>query len=133
MGIVAASFGHQMLVTEYNPHSLNFARANALLNNCPSLEIIKLNWHESHLDKRFDAIVGSEVVYHKRNFCPLKNLFQSCLMPGGEIVLSTGMRQTSTDFFKSMHKDYNMLAQQKTLRSDGDEIRVVLCRMTPRV
>ena len=131
VGIVAASFGHHILLTEYNPHSLNFARANALLNNCPTLEIMKLDWHVPQLKDRFDVIVGSEVVYHKRDFDPLRNLFRSYLMPGGEIILAAGMRLISAEFFKSMQQSYNIQAQQKVLRSAEEEIRVVLCRMTP--
>ena len=33
VSIVAAAFGHQITMTEYNPDALNFARANAHRNN----------------------------------------------------------------------------------------------------
>ena len=34
VGVVAASFGHKVIMTEHNPEAIEFARANADLNHC---------------------------------------------------------------------------------------------------
>ena len=47
VGIVASSFGHHLTMTEYNQDALNFARANALLNEASSLETRTLEWLEN--------------------------------------------------------------------------------------
>lgn len=65
VGIVAASFGHRVLMSEHNPDALKFARANAAINNCDNLEIKDLDWNKPVCDGRFDQIIGSEVVYKK--------------------------------------------------------------------
>ena len=49
VSIVATSFGHRITMTEYNPDALQFARANALINECPQLNIQQLDWNHPRL------------------------------------------------------------------------------------
>jgi len=129
VGVVAASFGHKVVMTEHNPEALEFARANAELNGCPEVEIIDLDWNSPSLYGRFDYIVGSEIVYHQKDFDPLKNLFERLLKPDGEVVLCEGVRRTSLDFFKEMQRHFDLQAHQKSIRSPEKTILVILCRM----
>jgi predicted nicotinamide N-methyase len=153
VGIVAASFGHRITTTENNPDALQFARANAALNGCSSLQIVPLDWHLPILDNRdkaphpdgsdvrecnpgdergYDLIVGSEVIYHQRDFEPLENLFHNQLKSGGEIIIAAAMRQIFADFLKKMQKSFRISATRKVLRSDGEEeTRIAFCRMSP--
>ena len=57
VGIAAARAGHRITMTEINPDALNFARANALANNCPKIAIERLDWNDPQLAGRFDTIV----------------------------------------------------------------------------
>jgi 2-polyprenyl-3-methyl-5-hydroxy-6-metoxy-1,4-benzoquinol methylase len=132
VGIVAASFGHEVLMTEHNPDAIEFARANAEINHCAGTEIIDLDWNNPFLYGQFDAIVGSEVVYHEKDFEPLRNLFGRFLKPGGEVILCEGIRRTSLDFFKEMQRHFDLKAQQKSLRSPEKTVPVILCRMKPK-
>ncbi len=129
VGVVAASFGHNVVMTEHNAEALGFARANAELNHCPDVEIIDLDWNSPSLYGRFDYIVGSEVVYHEKDFEPLKNLFERLLKPEGEVILCEGVRRTSLDFFKEMQRHFDLKAQQKSIRSPEKTVLVILCRM----
>ena len=130
VSIIAASFGHRMTLTEGNRDSLNFARANALLNNRPELDIVALDWNEPKLDGAFDYIVGSEIAYKEESFHTLQNLFESFLAPSGEIILTAGVRETSIEFFKQMQQNFNILAQKKMLRSEDEQIPILQCRLT---
>ncbi len=132
VSIIAERFGHGMTMTEYNPQALAFARANALLNHCTNLQIVKLDWNDPDLDGRFDYIVGSEVVYLEKDFKPLLNLFDSLLKPGGEILLSAELRKTNVEFFRQMQESFKIEARKKRLRSSEKDISLVLCRMIPR-
>lgn len=129
VGIVAASFGHKVLMTEHNPEALEFARANAEKNQCPDVETLDLDWNSPPIYGRFDWIVGSEVVYHERDFEPLRKLFERLLKPEGEVILCEGIRRTSLEFFKEMQKHFELKAQQKSVRSPEKTIPVILCRM----
>ena len=129
VSIVAASFGHDITLTEHNPHALEFARANAHANGCPDLKILDLDWNRPSLEGDFDCIVGSEVVYHERDFQPLQGLFEGILTPGGEIILAEGIRRTSMEFFAGMQQSFHVKGHKKVLRSGGKEVPVILCRM----
>jgi len=130
VSVVGACFGHDMTMTEINPHALAFARANAYANGCVDLKIVALDWNKPSLHGAFDMIVGSEVVYHERDFEPLLKFFKSYLRPGGEIYLSQGIRKTSMAFLAQMEGHFLLKAQRKVLRSKGKEVTVILCRMT---
>jgi len=132
VGVVAASFGHKVVMTEHNPEAIAFSRANADLNHCAGMEIVDLDWNAPSLYGRFDTIVGSEVVYHEKDFEPLRNLFVRFLKPGGEVILCEGVRRTSLDFFKEMQRHFDLKAQQKSIRSPQKTVLMILCRMKPK-
>jgi len=129
VGVTAASFGHNIVMTEHNAEALKFARANAALNRCPELEIIDLDWNSPSVYGRFDYVVGSEIVYHEKDFEPLRNLFERLLEPDGEVILCEGIRRTSLNFFKEMQRYFDLKAQQKSIRSPEKTVPVILCRM----
>jgi len=129
VSIVAASFGHQITMTEYNPDALNFARDNAHLNNCSGLPIRKLDWHRPRLSGRFDMIVASEITYRKADFSSLIQLFRSYLQPRGQIILASEMRKTGKDLFDFLKTDFNIKIEKKTLRIGTDADRIVLFKL----
>ena len=132
VSIVAAAFGHQITMTEYNPDALNFARANACRNNCPDLPILKLDWHQSELSDQFDMIVASEVTYKEEDFSPLTQLFKSNLKPGGEIILASEIRKSGKDLFKLFQSVFDVKVLKKKLRSQTSSIPIVLMKMRPK-
>lgn len=132
VGIVAASCGHRVTMTEYNRDALNFARANARVNHTSgssALGIVELDWTKPVLEGRFDTILGSEVIYKEEYFEPLLGLFRRYLKPDGEIILAEGLRKTSLEFFKRMADICDVKAQKKILRSKGEEKRIILANM----
>ena len=132
VGVVAASCGHEVTMTEYAPHALAFARANALLNGLAELRVIALDWNQPALNETFDFIIGSEVVYHERDFDPIRELFQMLLKPGGEIILCGEIRKTNMAFLGLLQNAYTVKTRKKTLRSDTKSISVMLCHLSPK-
>jgi len=132
VGIVASSFGHKVTMTEYNPDALKFARANALLNQ-PSansnLEIKEMDWNNPKIEGSFDYIFGSEITYNESSFQPIFALFKTYLKKGGEIILVSGIRETSMEFIGRMGKYFQITPQKKTLRGKDKKIEVLLSRM----
>ena len=134
-GIVAASFGHRVTLTEYNDDALAFVRANACENQTPEgpfPDIRRLDWNDPELAEPFDTIVGSEVVFKKEDYDPLARLFKNCLKPSGEIILAERARETSIGFFRQMSGQFDIVAQKKVFRSGEEEVRVILARMKPK-
>ena len=127
--IVAATFGHRITMTEYNSDALYFARANAHLNHCPGLPILKLDWHHPQIKAKFDTIVASEVTYKPEDYTALIQLFKSCLQPGGEIILTSEMRKSSKDFYDFFKSDFDIMVEKKSLHSDTGAITIALFKM----
>lgn len=132
VSIVAASFGHNIVLTESNSDALQFARANAVINGCPQLPILELDWNRPQLKGTVDYFVASEVTYKKEHLKPLLSLFKSCLNPGGEVILSGEMRRGSKDIYQQLETGFNIRAQKKILRSSDQEVAIFLLRMTPK-
>ena len=130
VSIAAASFGHRITMSEHNYDALQFARANALINECPRLFIIDLDWNRPHSTGRFDCIVASEVTYKKEECPSLVKLLKACLKPDGEVILAGEMRKSSMDVYKELALGFNIKVQKKVLRSDSEEINIYLFRMT---
>lgn len=133
VGVTAACFGHRFTITEYDPHAIQFARANALLNDCRDVEITELDWHNPALHTSFDFIVGSEVTYREEDYAPLHGLLTLHLKPSGKVILCSEVRRTTMTFFKEMQPYFDIKVQKKTLRGSGREIHVVLGHMTLKV
>ena len=129
VGVVASAFGHRFTVTEYNPHAIGFARANAVLNHCGGLEIRPLDWNNPSMENEFDYIVGCEVTYQEQDFAPLHRLFRKLLKPGGTVILCGEVRRTFMEFFRQMQTSFDITAQKKTLRGGAEEIHIVLAHM----
>ena len=130
VSIVAASFGHRMTMSEYNYDALQFARANAHINDCPGLPVVELDWNRPQLPGRFDYIVASEVIYKKEDCQPLMELLKAALKPDGEVILAGEMRKSSMDFYTEFESSFNIKVQKKILRSADEEISIYLFRMT---
>jgi predicted nicotinamide N-methyase len=132
VSIVAASFGHRITMSEHNHDALQFARANALINECFRLPIVDLDWNRSQSIGRFDYIVASEVTYKKEDCQPLLEILKACLKPDGEVILAGEMRKTSMDFYKELETGFNISVQKKILRSDNEKVNIYLFRMTQK-
>ena len=132
VSIVGFACGHHMTMTEYNPHALQFAKANAHLNNCAQLPILSLDWQQPNLTGSFDTILASEVTYRSKDFAPLLNLFQSYLTPSGEIFLASEMRKTSGEFYQFFQSEFDISILKRVLRSENEETTVTLFRLRPK-
>ncbi|MGD2097490.1 MAG: methyltransferase [Desulfobacterales bacterium] len=129
VSIVAATAGHRITLSEYNPDALNFARANAQRNNCTDLQIMHLDWLKPRLKTRFDCIVGSEVAYKKIYLDALLQFFKLHLKPDGEIILAWEIRKSGQNLFEFFHSHFDITVAKKTLRSETAAYRIMLMKM----
>ncbi len=132
IGIVAAEAGHDVTLTDYNNDALNFARANAHINNCRNVSVRRLDWTKPDLKGRFDYIIGSEVIYRNEDIPLLRQLFEQYLPPGGRVLLVEEMRKTVTEFCRQMDRYYNIVVRKNRLRSDTEENLILLIELRPK-
>ncbi len=131
-GLVAAAFGHDVTLTEYDPHALAFLEANRHENGCRQAGIRRLDWHRPDLDGRFDVILGSELIYKESDFEAMRSLLRALLKSDGEIHLAGEIRQTNKAFFDCMQSDFHIQIARHTLRSEERAISLLLIQMKPK-
>jgi predicted nicotinamide N-methyase len=129
VSVVATHWGHNFTLTEHNDHALDFARANALINECSALVIRKLDWNEPDLQHLFDYIVGSELLYKAESFQPLLKLFKKLLKPTGEVILAGEIRKHDRAFYRAMEPFFELKIQRKVLRTLNEQTRIYLTNM----
>ena len=129
VGVVAADAGHDITMTDYISHALNFARANAKANHIEQIRIFELDWNDPRIDGKFDMIVGSEIVYRESDTDLLRELFSRYLNRDGVILFAEEMRQTIGKFILQMEKDYRLKIQKKILRNGNEQSMVLLLQL----
>lgn len=132
VGIVAACSGHDVTLTDYNDHALNFIRANAHINGCENVTVEQLDWSHPHLSGVFDIIVGSEIVYKDEDIDQLSKLFDKYLKPGGNVILVEEMRLTLTKLFKRLDPRFRISIKKNILKAADERSMVLMIRMHPR-
>lgn len=126
VGIYAALCGHRVTITDINDDALLFARANALLNGLPDLEIRRLDWSNRGETRRYDAIIGSEVVYDRRSYALLVDFLSRSLAPNGVIFLAKHAELPAPTFFEELSKCFVYRKTSQSLRMDGETQRIEL-------
>ena len=103
-GIAAASRGARVLLTDYEPDALRFARYNASKNLSwdvieERVEVRLLDWRSDEEVGQFDMIMGADVVYEQRNFLPILKFVRRALRREGCAVFTDPDRSTGMSFF----------------------------------
>lgn len=97
------------------------------------IEIVQVDWNLPDLEGGFDYIVGSEVVYHEKDFEPLQKLFHRLLKPDGKMLLCSEVRKVTLEFYQRLQPFYKISAQKKKIRSKDQEIPAILCRIESKI
>ena len=125
-GIYAALCGHDVTLSDDNQEALLFARANALLNDCPRVVVRKLDWRHPALSDQFDVIIGAEVVYDRQSYPDLVQFFCSVLIPQGIIFLAKNAQLPTPTFFSELTRHFKFKQTVQTVSTDGDQKQIVL-------
>jgi predicted nicotinamide N-methyase len=99
-GIAAARSGATVVLSDYEEDALLFARYNAFQNAETEVEVRHFDWRRPVLPRRFDILLGSDILYERRHFLPLLEAFDVLLVPGGMVVLTDPDRSTGKAFIE---------------------------------
>jgi len=133
VGIIIASLGHKITITDYDEDALKFALANACKNldseKKESVTVKRCDWKQPQLEgERYDYIVGSDILYREEDFDPILRLFNTYLKPTGEVILAEGIRKSSLMFLDKLSKEYEVKIRKRVLRSSDQQTPVILIR-----
>jgi predicted nicotinamide N-methyase len=103
-GIVAATLGARVVQTDRNAAALVVCRRNAALNGVV-LEQRAADWTEWRETATYDLIVGADILYAESVHPQLRQIFDTNLAPGGQLLLSDPFRPPSFDLMEAMAAD----------------------------
>jgi predicted nicotinamide N-methyase len=128
-GVVAAARGYSVTITDYNPHALKFAQANAVVNRCADCVVRRLDWSRPDLPEHYETIIGSEIIYKEDSIQRIKHLFEAYLEPRGRIILAEEPRKTLSEFYRQMAEGFDIRIEKMMLRSAEEQFRLYLIHM----
>jgi predicted nicotinamide N-methyase len=88
-GMVAAGMGYQVTLADLEAEALLFAQYNV-----PGAEARRLDWRSDRLGRRFDLIIGADVLYDRKQWEYLEPFWREHLATGGAVLLGEPGRQT---------------------------------------
>lgn len=129
-GLVAASRGYKVTLSDYEPHILDFQRVSAAANKLDNIEFRMIDWKEPPEMEPFDTIIGAEILFREEFFQPLLNVFEKYLAPNGTIFLAHDARRKSVPLFINLaQKDYRVDVKETAMRSEDGEIKILIHRL----
>jgi predicted nicotinamide N-methyase len=103
-GIVAATLGARVVQTDRNAAALVVCRRNAALNGVV-LEQRAADWTEWRETASYDLIVGADILYAESVHPQLRQIFDTNLAPGGQLLLSDPFRPRTFELMEAMAAD----------------------------
>lgn len=109
----------RFVASDYEQDALDFAAENFKLNKLAQPDFQLIDWRKPNLNQTFDYIIASDVLYEKRFFRPLVELFNNFLETKGQIILAEPGRPIALDFFRLL-QDQNYVLKKETIEVDQD-------------
>lgn len=119
VGVYAALSGHDVTISDISEDALLFSRAHTLMNGCPQVPVVALDWRLPYTDRPFEIIIGSEVVYDRRTYDILIAFLDQALAPGGTIFLAKNKDLKTPLFFEKLVSRFKF--KQKIIKLSGGD------------
>lgn len=104
-GMIAASVGARVTLSDYMPEPLEVVRYLWLLNRSEEPDLLQMDWRYPPANLQFDVLLASDVSYEARAHEPLISAIRKLLKPGGRLLLSEPRRSTANAFFKLLAQE----------------------------
>lgn len=138
-GLAAGAAGFRTVITDINPDALLFSRINVLKNGLDDLiSVQRADFSEDNLGRRFDLIMGAEVLYIEKLHRGLAKFLDAHIKheAGAQILLSRDHKRKALRFFKLIEEEFHQTGKTIGCKTgDGGETERFLCdivRLTPR-
>ncbi len=102
-GIVARSVGAASVrQTDHISEALDLCRINAAANDVEGIELALANWDAWNDPRRYDLIIGSDVIYERQAHAPLIAILERNLAAGGRAIIADPRRQDTPLFLADL-------------------------------
>lgn len=124
-GMIAASAGARVTLSDYMPEPLEVVRYLWLLNRSEEPDLLQMDWRYPPANLQFDVLLASDVSYEVRAHEPLIGAIRKLLKPGGRLLLSEPRRSTANAFFKLLAQEGFICERKEELvRLSGQVVTV---------
>jgi predicted nicotinamide N-methyase len=127
-GTVAAARGAEVVMADYAPPALPFAR----LNSWPwreHVQVLQLDWRTDSLGQKFDLIVGSDILYDREDLPYLDAFWRGHLGGGGSILLGDPTRLLTREFIQWIRRrGWQMEESRRHVPQSDRPIRLIELR-----
>jgi len=104
-GIVASSFGAQVVQTDRQELALAICAGNARRNGVTEVEHRLADWATWDDDDTYDVILGSDILYAESMHEQLHGILERNLAPGGRVLLSDPFRYKSMPLLERLEAE----------------------------
>ncbi len=124
-GIVAASLGAQVVQTDRQELAMMLCRRNGDLNRVEGIEPSLADWTNWREKRRFDWILGSDILYSEAMHPHLRRIFESNLAAEGRILLADPFRGISLRLLESLQEQGWNITMTKWKLGEEDDPRPI--------
>ena len=132
-GTVAAALGARVVFADLETPALLFAQLNSLPWR-RRVQTRRLNWQRDQLDRRFDLILGADILYESAQWPFLETFWRAHLADGGQVLLGEPGRQTGDMFIEwiAARGWRGWLKRKFPLRRGPGRLRIfIICEQKP--
>lgn len=100
-GAVAAASGAQVFLADYAPPALLFAELNCLPWRA-SCRFQCVDWRQDDLQRKFEIIVGADILYDRADIPHLDRFWRQHLTPAGKVLLGDPARPLTNELLSML-------------------------------
>jgi predicted nicotinamide N-methyase len=127
-GTCAAALGAQVTFADFQTLALLFARLNSLPWQ-GRVDARRVDWRHDVLGRKFDLILGADILYERSQWEFLDRFWQAHLSPDGLVALGEPGRQTGEGFIAwVVERGWALSERRQLVGSANKPIRVLLLR-----
>jgi len=132
-GLAAAAMGCSVTLSDYEEMILDFERVSAAASGLDNVRFDMLDWLNPPEMKRYDIILGAEILFRDEFFEPLLGIIRRALKPDGVVYMAHDIKRKSMHpFLNKAEKEYEISASKRVLKSLEEDKEILLTRLTPR-
>lgn len=130
-GMVAASLGAKVIMSDYLDEALAFAKLNWEHNLDLPFVSEKIDWRSVDDTKQYDVILASDVAYESRSFKPLIAAMKNLLRKDGVILISEPNRKFASPFIELLSKEFSVTKTDYDINLDSLDYKISIyqCRL----
>jgi len=128
-GTVAAARGAVVVMADHAPPALLFAEVNSWPWR-ERVSILRLDWRMDSFDRRFDLIVGADILYDRKDLPHLDAFWRRHLKHDGTLLLGDPSRAMTREFLDWLAgRGWNMSESTRRVPQSDCQIRIVELRL----